>query len=97
MLYVVVVPYDGCWLLVSTPPLSSFLGMDVNGSHFWCRLEYTWIDSSRKQVKLPAPTYVDYVFTWIQILLDDPTVFPTKNGTFCSAHSYSHDGLMTFL
>ena len=43
-------------------------------------LDYTWIDHSRKQVKLPAPTYIDYVMTWLQNLLDDETVFPTKSG-----------------
>ncbi|KAG8931890.1 Maintenance of ploidy protein mob2 [Tulasnella sp. 418] len=43
-------------------------------------LDYVWIDANRKQIKLPAPTYVDYVFTWVQNLLDDKTVFPTNNG-----------------
>ncbi|KAF8582830.1 hypothetical protein K439DRAFT_121036 [Ramaria rubella] len=43
-------------------------------------LDYTWIDHSRKQVKLPAPTYIDYVMTWLQNLLDDDAVFPTKFG-----------------
>ena len=44
------------------------------------RLDYTWIDSNRKQIKLPGPTYVDYVFVWIQNLLDDKTIFPTDAG-----------------
>jgi MOB kinase activator 1 len=43
-------------------------------------LDYTWIDSNHRQVKLPAPTYIDYVVTWIQKTLDDETVFPTKAG-----------------
>ncbi|KIJ25192.1 hypothetical protein M422DRAFT_216938 [Sphaerobolus stellatus SS14] len=43
-------------------------------------LDYTWIDHTRKQVKLPAPTYIDYVMTWLQNLLDDESVFPTKSG-----------------
>jgi len=42
-------------------------------------LDYTWIDHTRKQVKLPAPTYIDYVMTWLQNLLDDEAVFPTKS------------------
>jgi len=33
-------------------------------------------------VQLPAPTYIDYVMTWIQNLLDDETVFPTKSGMY---------------
>ncbi|EJD41485.1 hypothetical protein AURDEDRAFT_115418 [Auricularia subglabra TFB-10046 SS5] len=43
-------------------------------------LDYTWIDASRRQVKLPAPTYIDYVMTWVQNLLEDDNVFPTKAG-----------------
>lgn len=41
-----------------------------------CRLDYTWIDANRKPVKLAAPVYIDFVFTWGQHLLDDPTSFP---------------------
>jgi MOB kinase activator 1 len=44
-------------------------------------LSYTWINQERKSVHLPAPTYIDYVMTWIQNLLDDENVFPTKSGT----------------
>jgi MOB kinase activator 1 len=43
-------------------------------------LDYTWVDQSRKSVKLPAPTYIDYVMTWLQNMLDDDSVFPTKAG-----------------
>lgn len=44
------------------------------------RLNYTWINQDRKSVHLPAPTYIDYVMTWVQNLLDDENVFPTKSG-----------------
>ncbi|KAF7964832.1 hypothetical protein HWV62_40164 [Athelia sp. TMB] len=43
-------------------------------------LNYTWINQDRKNVHLPAPTYIDYVMTWVQNLLDDDAVFPTKSG-----------------
>jgi len=43
-------------------------------------LNYTWINQDRKNVHLPAPTYIDYVMTWVQNLLDDESVFPTKSG-----------------
>lgn len=46
------------------------------------RLSYTWINQDRKSVQLPAPTYIDYVMTWVQNLLDDEATFPTKSGTF---------------
>lgn len=45
-----------------------------------CSLNYTWINQDRKSVHLAAPTYIDYVMTWIQNLLDDENVFPTKSG-----------------
>jgi hypothetical protein len=45
------------------------------------RLNYTWINTDRKHVQLPAPTYIDYVMTWVQNLLDDENTFPTKSGT----------------
>ncbi|KAF8882059.1 Mob1/phocein [Gymnopilus junonius] len=38
-------------------------------------LSYTWINQDRKQVHLPAPTYIDYVMTWIQNLLNDEGTF----------------------
>jgi hypothetical protein len=48
---------------------------------FVTRLNYTWINQDRKSVHLPAPTYIDYVMTWVQNLLDDDNTFPTKAGT----------------
>ena len=47
----------------------------------YVRLNYTWINQDRKSVQLPAPTYIDYVMTWVQNLLDDENNFPTKSGT----------------
>ncbi|KAJ3300078.1 MOB kinase activator 1B [Borealophlyctis nickersoniae] len=43
-------------------------------------VEYTWTDSQRRSVKVPAPQYVDYVMTWIQNILNDENVFPTRGG-----------------
>jgi hypothetical protein len=42
--------------------------------------EFTWTDPQKRTVKLPAPQYIDYVMSWIQNLLDDESVFPTKTG-----------------
>jgi hypothetical protein len=44
-------------------------------------LNYTWMNQDRKSVQLPATTYVDFVMTWVQNLLDDENMFPTKSGT----------------
>ncbi|KAK2465376.1 hypothetical protein APHAL10511_002730 [Amanita phalloides] len=43
-------------------------------------LNYTWINQDRRNVNLAAPTYIDYVMTWVQNVLDDENVFPIKSG-----------------
>ena len=43
--------------------------------------EYLWSDATKKNVKVSAPQYVDYVMSWIQQQLDDQTAFPTKAGS----------------
>ncbi|KAI9209408.1 Mob1/phocein, partial [Polychytrium aggregatum] len=40
--------------------------------------EYTWTDSQRRTVKLSAPQYVDSAMSWIQTVLYDEQIFPTK-------------------
>ncbi|KAG9103091.1 Maintenance of ploidy protein mob2 [Ceratobasidium sp. 370] len=62
-------------------------------------LDYTWVDQSRKAIKLPAPTYIDYVMTWLQNMLDDESVFPTKAGrefpaTFASVAKHIYRQLL---
>ena len=46
------------------------------------RLNYTWINHDHKNVQLPAPTYIDYVMTWVQETLDNEDTFPTKSGLY---------------
>ncbi|KAJ3102290.1 Maintenance of ploidy protein mob2 [Phlyctochytrium planicorne] len=48
--------------------------VDLNECH-----DYLWVDSQRRSVKISAPQYVDYVFTWIQNIINDQNVFPTKS------------------
>ncbi|CAE6418541.1 unnamed protein product [Rhizoctonia solani] len=43
-------------------------------------LSYEWTDRNRRAIALPAPTYIDYVMTWVQNCLDDETTFPTRSG-----------------
>ncbi|KAK9474475.1 Mob1/phocein [Dipodascopsis tothii] len=43
-------------------------------------IDYTWLDSSKRQIKLPASTYIDYVLTWISNKLVDQSLFPTRAG-----------------
>jgi len=42
-------------------------------------LNYQWINQTGKHLALPAPTYIDYVMSSVQTLLDDESVFPTKS------------------
>lgn len=45
------------------------------------RVEYLWTDPHhRKQTSIPATSYVDYVMTWVQNIIDDESIFPTKAG-----------------
>lgn len=43
-------------------------------------MNFLWPDQNQKMVSLPAPTYIDFVMSWLQKLLDDESVFPTKSG-----------------
>lgn len=43
-------------------------------------INFLWPDQSQRLVSLPAPTYIDFVMSWLQKLLDDESVFPTKSG-----------------
>ena len=52
-------------------------------ANFLRRTEYHWID---KRSSLPAPQYIDFVFTSIQNTLLDESVFPTKAGRLSPAH-----------
>ncbi|MBW0497589.1 hypothetical protein O181_037304 [Austropuccinia psidii MF-1] len=61
-----------CCNVHSCPTMSAGIGMD-----------YTWTSmtgGTKKQVKVPAPQYIDYVMTWAEKLLADEGTFPTKAG-----------------
>ncbi|KAG8876024.1 Maintenance of ploidy protein mob2 [Tulasnella sp. 331] len=40
-------------------------------------LDYTWTDN-RRQLRLAAPTYIDFATTWMQNALNNQVLFPTK-------------------
>ncbi|CCX33956.1 Mob1/phocein [Pyronema domesticum] len=42
-------------------------------------LDYTWLDANKKPMRLPAPTYIEYVMLWISNRINDETLFPTKS------------------
>ncbi|ORZ33814.1 Mob1/phocein [Catenaria anguillulae PL171] len=43
-------------------------------------VEYAWVDAQKRSSKVSAPQYIDSATTWLQRVLDDPEVFPTKSG-----------------
>ncbi|WRT69095.1 uncharacterized protein IL334_006078 [Kwoniella shivajii] len=60
-------------------------------------LNFLWPDQNQRLVSLPAPTYIDFVMSWLQKLLDDENVFPTKSGrdfpnsfAYTAKHIYKH-------
>eukprot|EP01092_Planopodium_desertum_P001559 TRINITY_DN12377_c0_g1_i2.p1 TRINITY_DN12377_c0_g1~~TRINITY_DN12377_c0_g1_i2.p1 ORF type:complete len:133 (-),score=18.76 TRINITY_DN12377_c0_g1_i2:67-465(-) len=44
------------------------------------KYEYHWADGEKvkKPIKVSAPIYVDYLMTWVQAILDDEKVFPSR-------------------
>jgi hypothetical protein len=44
--------------------------------------EYYWADGDKikKPKKCSAPDYVDYLMTWVQNILDDENIFPSRVG-----------------
>ena len=81
MLYSTNVSCNVCGAIVSVDFFSVISCKMLIAIVTFYRLNYTWINTDRKHVQLPAPTYVDYVMTWVQNLLDDENTFPTKSGT----------------
>ena len=48
------------------------------------KYEYLWADGEnvKRPIKVSAPDYVDYLMTWVQTILDDETVFPSRVGRY---------------
>ncbi|XP_042409812.1 MOB kinase activator-like 1A [Zingiber officinale] len=48
-----------------------------------CRYEYRWADGvqTNKPIEVSAPKYVEYLMEWIEVQLDDESIFPQKLGT----------------
>ncbi len=46
------------------------------------RYEYGWADGKdvKKPMKVSAPEYIDLLFNWIQMTLEDESTFPTLEG-----------------
>ncbi|TYZ63587.1 hypothetical protein PybrP1_010881 [[Pythium] brassicae (nom. inval.)] len=47
------------------------------------KFEYLWKDNAKHKTpaKLPAPEYIDMLMAWVEDLLNDDTLFPTRGGT----------------
>jgi len=48
------------------------------GEGFPSGFEYRWADATGKAVRVSAPEYVDYVLSWIEAQIDDPSIFPVN-------------------
>lgn len=42
---------------------------------------YTWIDTNRNPINLPAPIYIKHIQTWVNGKIQDPSIFPTESFT----------------
>ena len=47
------------------------------GEGFPPGFEYRWSQPGKKPIRVSSPEYVDYVMTWIEANLDNPSIFPT--------------------
>jgi MOB kinase activator 1 len=48
------------------------------GEGFPIGFEYRWADAQKKPVQVSAPEYVDYVLSWVEAQIDDPSIFPVN-------------------
>ncbi len=48
------------------------------GEGFPSGFEYRWADGGGKPVRVSSPEYVDYVLSWIEAQIDDPSIFPVN-------------------
>lgn len=46
-----------------------------------CSTTYTWIDTNRNPINLPAATYIKHIQTWVAGKIQDESVFPTTTFT----------------
>lgn len=44
--------------------------------------EYLWADGEKikKPIKCSAPEYMDYLMSWVQGIIDDENIFPSRVG-----------------
>ncbi|SMQ46820.1 unnamed protein product [Zymoseptoria tritici ST99CH_1A5] len=42
-------------------------------------VNYSWIDTNRNPINLPAPTYIKHIQTWVNGKIQDESIFPTSN------------------
>lgn len=57
----------------------------------WCRFEYRWADGVqiKKPIVVSASKYVDYLMDWIEVQLDNESLFPQKIGIIYGISKYS--------
>ncbi|KAL5120247.1 hypothetical protein ACEQ8H_001805 [Pleosporales sp. CAS-2024a] len=52
---------------------------------------YTWLDASKKPIKIPAIQYINLVQKWIVGKIDDPNIFPTDTTSITVGTANSSD------
>uniref|UniRef100_A0A672QR63 MOB kinase activator 2a n=1 Tax=Sinocyclocheilus grahami TaxID=75366 RepID=A0A672QR63_SINGR len=62
--------------------ISEFCTGDTCQAMTACNTIYYWYDERGKKMKCTAPQYVDLVMTFVQKLVTDEEIFPTKYGVY---------------
>lgn len=84
------------WLAVSTVDFFNQINLLYGSIEEYCtkeccplmtagpQYEYHWADgvNVKKPIKCSAPEYIDYLMNWIQVQLDDESLFPSQLGSF---------------
>jgi len=50
-------------------------------NHHVSKYTWTWIDTNRKPINLPAPNYIKNIQTWVNGKIQDQSLFPTDGFT----------------
>ncbi|KAG1931158.1 MOB kinase activator [Pimephales promelas] len=62
--------------------ISEFCTGDTCPAMTACNTIYYWYDERGKKTKCTAPQYIDLVMTFVQKLVTDEEIFPTKYGVY---------------
>ena len=73
---------QSCPEMKATDEYVECLARERHASLIVFRFEYLWQDSEnyKRPTKMPAPTYIEHLMSWVQSNIDNEAVFPSRIG-----------------